>query len=216
MTSTAQSQSTGLKQPLTPPTVTVSTCKPDIQPASTAYLDHQAYVQGTFPVKLGANVVVHPRARLLSFQGPLTIGAGTVIAERCVVGGPAPEDPKGPVPPPPEEPVETTVGQNVMLHAAAQIECGSSLEDGCLVEPRAVVMRGVKMGKHSKACAATIVDRSVPDWIVILGGGQVRRLRQGAEGPEEGRLNGLQKEREAMVNLLKTAAAKATLGKRRG
>lgn len=192
----------------------VTTTRPPLEIHPTAHLDPQAYIQGTFTITLGANVVIHPRARLVSIRGPLTIRAGTVILERCVVGGPGP-DPKEPLPSPPEVPVNTVIGQNVVLQASAEVQAGAVLDDACLIEPRAVIKKGVDIGKHSKVCAGCVVDRSVRDWTVVWGNGQTRRLRTGAVDPEDGRLKALGIDRASTAALLKTAAAKATLGKRK-
>jgi carbonic anhydrase/acetyltransferase-like protein (isoleucine patch superfamily) len=193
----------------------VSASKPPLEVHPSAHLDPQTYVQGTFTITLGANVTIHPRARLVSIHGPLNIGHGTMILERCVVGGPGP-DPREPLPPPPAEPVGTVIGQNVVIHASAQIQAGASLDDACSIEPRALVKKGVNIGKHSKVCAGCVVDRSIRDWAVVWGDGHTRRTRTAAEAPENGRLKALERERDATALLLKAAAAKATLGRRRG
>jgi dynactin 6 len=193
----------------------VAGSRPPLEIHPTAHLDPQAYVQGTFTITIGPNVVVHPRARLVSVYGPVIIRAGTVISERCIVGGPAP-DPKAPPLPPLEVPLVTEIRHNVMLHASAEIKAGAYLDEACLIEPRAVVQRGVNIGKHCKVCSGCVVDRSVRDWTVVWGHGQRRRMRTGVIDPENGRLKALEIEREATAALLKAAAAKATLGKRRG
>jgi carbonic anhydrase/acetyltransferase-like protein (isoleucine patch superfamily) len=198
-----------------PSNVAVTGSRPPMEIHPTAHLDPQAYVQGTFTITLGPNVVIHPRARLVSAHGPVMIRAGTVISERCVIGGPAP-DSKAPPSAPPEVPVMTEMRQDVMLHASVEIQAGAYLDEACLIEPRAVVQKDVKIGKHCKVCAGCVVDRSVRDWTVVWGDGQRRRLRTGAIDPENGRLKALEIEREATAGLLKAAAAKATLGKRRG
>ncbi|KAF7503979.1 hypothetical protein GJ744_002953 [Endocarpon pusillum] len=201
-------------EPAAGPSNVVPTTRPPLEVHPTAHLDPQAYIQGTSTITLGPNVVIHPRARLVSVHGPLTIRAGTVILERCVVGGPVP-DPKEPLPPPPEAPVNTVVGQNVLLQASAEVRAGAFLDEACLIEPRAVIRRGVHIGKHTKVCAGCVVDRSVRDWTVLWGDGQTRRLRTGAIDPEDGRLKALEIDRESTAGLLTVAAAKATLGKRR-
>ncbi|ERF68406.1 hypothetical protein EPUS_03724 [Endocarpon pusillum Z07020] len=201
-------------EPPAGPSNVVPTTRPPLEVHPTAHLDPQAYIQGTSTITLGANVVIHPRARLVSVHGPLTIRAGSVILERCVVGGPVP-DPKEPLPPPPEAPVNTVVAQNVLLQASAEVQAGAFLDEACLIEPRAVIKKGVHIGKHTKVCAGCVVDRSVRDWTVLWGDGQTRRLRTGAIDPEDGRLKALEIDRESTAGLLTTAAAKATLGKRR-
>lgn len=139
--------------------------------------------------------------------------------ERCVVGGPG-VDPRDRLPPPTSslagEPLRTVIGENVHLSASAEIEAGTCLEDACLIESRAMIKKGVKVGKHSKVCAGCVVDRDVGEWVVVWGDGEARRMRKGAEVPEMGRLKALEREREATVGLLRAAAARATLGKRRG
>jgi carbonic anhydrase/acetyltransferase-like protein (isoleucine patch superfamily) len=204
-----------VQPPAAASTSALSTSKPPTEPHPTAHLDPQAYVQGTHTITLGENVVIHPRARLVSQYGPLVIGAGTIISERCVVGGPVP-DPKEPLPSPAVESIRTVIGENVMLHAAVEVHAGAALDDACMIEPRVVVKKGVKVGKHSKVCAGCVVDRSVGDWVVMWGDGQTRRTRTGAVEPEDGRLRALERERDGTARLLKSAAAKATLGKRRG
>ena len=213
-TSSSEEPQPRVEPPAGPSNVVPTTTRPPLEIHPTAHLDPQAYIQGTSTITLGANVVVHPRARLVSVHGPLTIRAGTVILERCVVGGPGP-DPKEPLPPPPEAPVNTIVGQNVLLQASAEVQVGAFLDEACLIEPRAVIKKGVHIGKHTKVCAGCVVDRSVRDWTVLWGDGQTRRLRTGAVDPEDGRLKALDIDRESTAGLLKSAAAKATLGKRR-
>ena len=198
----------------TTPSNVVPAPKPPLEIHPTAHLDPQAYIQGTSTLTLAADVIIHPRARLVSVHGPLIIHAGTVISERCVVGGPGP-DPREPLPPPPEVPLKTVIGQDVVLHASAEVQAGASLDDACLIEPRAVIKKGVKIGKHSKICAGCVVRRSVGDWTVVWGDGQTRRMRAGVVDPENGRLKALEREREATTGLLKAAAAKATLAKRK-
>lgn len=79
-----------------------------------------------------------------------------------------------------------------------------------------MIKKGVKVGKHSKVCAGCVIDRTIGDWVVVMGDGQIRRMRMSSVDPENGRLRAVEVEREATVGLLKAAAAKATLGKRRG
>lgn len=213
----AQSESSNdLPQSSNPPSTVapnlVVPVKPRLEIHPTAHLDPQAYVMGTHTITLGPEVVVHPRARLISAHGPLIIGAATVISERCIVGGLSP-DPKEPPSPTLAKSIRTVVGQSVMIHASAEIEAGTFLDDYCLIEPRVVIMKGVNIGKHCKVCAGCTVDRTVAAWLVVCGDGQTRRMRTGAD--EEGRLISLQREREDTAFILKAAAAKSTFGKRK-
>ena len=60
------------------------------------------------------------------------------------------------------------------------------------------------------------MDRDVADWEVVYGDGQSRRKRAPNQGYEEVRLRALAKDREATTVLLKMAAAKTLLVKRKG
>ena len=51
-----------------------------------AIVSAAASLTGVFPITIGANSIVHPRARLTSLCGPITIGEGCMISEKAVVG----------------------------------------------------------------------------------------------------------------------------------
>jgi carbonic anhydrase/acetyltransferase-like protein (isoleucine patch superfamily) len=203
------SSTTTATPPLTkPPT--------DIHP--TAHLDPSAYVLGTHPISLSPSVLIHPRARLVSTHGPLIIDSGTVISERCVIGGPAP-DPSSPsanMPDPDSDPLKTTIGSTVLLHPNSTIHAGATLKESCIVEPHATVLANITVGAHAKVCAGVTVDRDVGDWEVVYGDGQNRRKRAPIQSYEDVRLRALEKDRDGTMALLKAAAAKALLVKRKG
>ena len=185
----------------------------------TAHLDPHAYIQGHHVITLGPGVLIHPRARLVSAHGPLTIGAGSTILERCVIGGPAPDlrdVVKGTVGDGDGQGLETKIGVDVMVQAGAEVMAGAEVGDACVLEAKAVVERGTKIGSESRVCAECTVGRDVSDRMVVWGDGQRIRRRVVDDGFENGRLRALRTEREATINLLKVAAAKASLGKRRG
>ena len=82
------------------------------------------------------------------------------------------------------------------------------------------------VGAHSKICAGVTVSSGseVPEWTVVYGDGSLRRkrLRHGIEGvgggPEDvlenGRSRAMDKEREGVVAILRTASRNAAVGKR--
>jgi carbonic anhydrase/acetyltransferase-like protein (isoleucine patch superfamily) len=188
----------------------------DIHP--TAHLDPSAYVLGTHPISLSPFVLIHPRARLVSTHGPLIIDSGAVISERCVIGGPAPEPSSlsADTPDPDSDPLKTTVGCTVLLHPNSTIHAGATLKESCIVEPHATVLANITVGAHAKVCAGVTVDRDVGDWEVVYGDGQSRRKRAPLQSYEDVRLRALEKDRDGTMALLKAAAAKALLVKRKG
>jgi carbonic anhydrase/acetyltransferase-like protein (isoleucine patch superfamily) len=191
----------------------------DIHP--TAHLDPSAYVLGTHPISLGPSVLIHPRARLISTHGPLLIDSGTIISERCIVGGPAPDPSKLPSThdissEEESDPLKTTIGASVLLHPTSTIHAGATLQSACIIEPHATVHASITVGAHAKVCAGVTVDRDVADWEVVYGDGQQRRKRAQVQEYEEVRLRALEKDREGTMALLKAAVAKTLLAKRKG
>ena len=188
----------------------------DIHP--TAHLDPSAYVLGIHPISISPSVLIHPRARLVSTHGPLIIDSGTIISERCVIGGPAP-DPSSlstDTPDPDSDPLKTIIGFTALLHPNSIIHAGATLKESCIVEPYATVLANITVGAHAKVCAGVTVDRDVDDWEVVYGDGQSRRKRAPIQSYEDVRLRALEKDRDGTMALLKATVAKALLVKRKG
>jgi carbonic anhydrase/acetyltransferase-like protein (isoleucine patch superfamily) len=175
-------------------------------------------VLGSHAISLGPSVLIHPRARLVSAHGPLIIDSGTIICERCIVGGPAPDPSSKLAPGESEEvdPLKTSIGPSVLLHPTSTIYAGATLKESCIVEPHATVLASVTIGAHAKVCAGVTVDRDVADWETVYGDGQQKRKRAPMQDYEDVRLRALEKDREGTMALLKAAAAKALLAKRKG
>jgi dynactin-6 len=215
------------------PATTLAKPPTDIHP--TAHLDPAAYVLGTHPISIAPQVLIHPRARLISTHGPLIIDTGTIITERCIVGGPAPApapilDPSTTNPAPglpltaedaddaadDDLPLKTTLGSSVLLHPSCTIHAGATLQASCIIEPHATVLPSVTIGSHAKVCAGVTVDRDVADWEVVLGDGKQRRKRTPDPAYEDVRLRALERDREGTMGLLREAAKKAlAMGKQR-
>jgi carbonic anhydrase/acetyltransferase-like protein (isoleucine patch superfamily) len=148
----------------------------------------------------------------------LIIDSGTVISERCVIGGPA-SDPSclsTDTPDPDSDPLKTTIGSTVLLHPNSTIHAGATLRESCIVEAHATVLANITVGAHAKVCAGVTVDRDVGNWEVVYGDGQSRRKRAPIQSYEDVRLRALEKDRDGTMALLKAAAAKALLVKRKG
>ena len=240
--STAQLQSQAQPQ-----NTSSSSTRPPVTLGQTTHLDPGAYVRGTHAITLGEQILVHPRAQLVAVNGPLTISDKCIISEKCIIGGPTasassttpntatgvanpdltPSSKPSPVIPQAEgdddeDPVKTTIGENVYIHASAHVHAGTTIKEAVLIESHVTVLKGVTVGAHSKICAGVTVDTDVDEWTVVMGSGEVRRRRRPAAIDEEGvdvvetmRLKAMDKEREGTVAILKMAARMATLARKK-
>jgi len=87
----AHPQSAGLKAPTHPSqqhrvSSSAAPAKPSLAIHPSATIADTALLHGTYQISVGAGVVVHPRARLYSYDGPIMIGDGCVIGEKSTIG----------------------------------------------------------------------------------------------------------------------------------
>lgn len=110
--------------------------KPPTALASSVVIADTASLTGTYPINIGANSVIHPRAKLASAHGPITIGEHCIICERTLI---SPADTAG-----------VSVGDGTVVEVNAVLE--GSVGEGCVVEVGARVERGAKIGKVRLSC----------------------------------------------------------------
>ncbi|KAI1610540.1 trimeric LpxA-like protein [Exophiala viscosa] len=206
-----------------------SSSRPPVSLGQTTHLDPGAYVRGSHAITLGEHSLVHPRAHLVAIHGPISIGDGCIISEKCVIGGPVQGSASPGLPQSPEtehnesDPSKTTIGANVYIQANAQIHAGATIQDAVLIEAHAVVLLGVTVGSHAKVCAGVTLERDLEDWAVVYGHGDVKRSRKpsadaGAEQAdlvETVRLKAMDKEREGTAAILKLASRMASVAKKK-
>ena len=194
----------------------------------TATLSDNAYFQGTHPIAIGAGTVIHPRARLLSFEGPISIGEGCIISEKSVIGGGSPSsssasrsdthdaDPSGESPQTPR-PIPTILENAVIIGPLATVATGAHIRSAATVDTSAFLGKDVRIGKHAKVCTSCRIPGGevVGDWLVVWGSGtglQRRRRRNdrgndatgglGGRDVETARLIVLSREREGLTKLI--------------
>ncbi|KAI9825446.1 MAG: hypothetical protein M1832_001176 [Thelocarpon impressellum] len=190
--------------------------KPPCTIHPTAIIADTAVLSGTFPVTIGANAVLHPRAKLLSTYGPVSVGAWCVIGERCVVGLSSP--------PSASKDIGGKVGEEgVVVEDATTLEPGAVVEakrvgQGSVIDVRARLNPGSSVGAKCKIGPLCVVaeGESVPDRTVVYhdGGAGMRRRRRGRGGGEgEERVEALRLEAgrrhvEVLRRLIPTQIAK--------
>jgi carbonic anhydrase/acetyltransferase-like protein (isoleucine patch superfamily) len=199
--------------------------KPPVSTSSTATVSDLAAFQGTHPVTIGEGTIIHPRAKVLSFEGPIVIGDGCIIGEKAVIGGGRGSSPSRSSGKPAAEHATPTILENsVAIGPLATVSVGAHVRSAATVDTSATVGRGARIGKHAKVCTSCCIPENevVADWIVVWGAngcgmGLQRRKRPSDRGSEatgglggrdveSARLTALGKEREGLTKLIGVAA----------
>ncbi|KAI1095513.1 trimeric LpxA-like protein [Rostrohypoxylon terebratum] len=135
-----------------------------------------ALLTGNHTINISSESVVHPRAKLDSSNGRITIGRRCIVHERTSIGQLS-ADPR---------PSESRDG--VFIGDYATIEVGSVLEsggtqigDGCLIGVGSKVGKGAKLGKHCTLTPQSVVQpfEVIPDFTVIYSNGTRRIDKRG-------------------------------------
>ncbi|CEN59336.1 hypothetical protein ASPCAL01788 [Aspergillus calidoustus] len=178
-----------------------STPKPALPPitaSSSATIAESALFQGTYPVTIGRGTIIHPRARIYSFAGPVVIGNECIISEKCVIGTiPGMGTVVSTMTTGDRNKENQRVGQtgggggggedgaiqissSVTIGPMASIAAGVTIHSGVVVETAAVLNAGVDIGAHSKICARAEVSAGarIREWTVVWGAGKGVGLRR--------------------------------------
>lgn len=141
--------------------------KPPTSLASNIVISDSANLTGTHLITILDNTIVHPRTRLISLQGPITIGSTCIISERSAI------HPIG-------EGID--IGNGVIIEVGATVEA-RRIGEGCVIEVNAKVGKGAVLGKHCKiGPMCSVADNEVlPDYTVIYGHGLRRQDKSGVE-----------------------------------
>lgn len=114
--------------------------KPPAAISSSVTIADNASVTGTYLISIGSLTVVHPRTKLTTLYGPLTVGKNCIISERCNIGlqsagGEGIVVGEG-----------VAIGDGVVIEVGAVVE-GKEIGDGCIVEVGAKIGKGAVVGK---------------------------------------------------------------------
>lgn len=104
--------------------------RPPVSLAPSIIISDTTALTGTYPIRIGAHTALHPKVKLNSTLGPITIGAHCIISERAVLAAP---DETG-----------LTIEDGVLIEVNAVIEArfigeNSGIEVGAKVGKRAVI-----------------------------------------------------------------------------
>ncbi|KAI1777507.1 trimeric LpxA-like protein [Hypoxylon cercidicola] len=144
--------------------------------SSSIIIADSALLTGNHTINISSESVVHPRAKLDSSNGRITIGRRCIVHERTSIGA-ASADPT---------PSESRDG--VVLSDYATVEVGAVIEsggtmigEGCLIGVGCKVGKGAKLGKHCTLTPQSIVQpwEEVPDFTVVYSNGTRRLDKRG-------------------------------------
>ncbi|KAK3384388.1 trimeric LpxA-like protein [Lasiosphaeria ovina] len=173
------------------PPVSQAGPKPPVQFSSSITIADSALLTGSHTILAGSESVIHPRARLDSSGGRITIGRRCIVHERSIVGGNAATVTLSPsrgsktsdtlLSPLPSS-AGVTLADYVLVDVGAVIEAGDTVVgEGTTVGVGARVCAGAVVGKHCTLTPHTVVAAGdvVPDFTVIYSKGLRRRDLRG-------------------------------------
>ncbi|KAJ5259532.1 hypothetical protein N7478_012513 [Penicillium angulare] len=172
-----------------------------------------AVFQGTYPVTIGANTIIHPRARFYAYEGPIYIGDGCIISEKATIGAaptksrsrsrspsPSPSSSTSPSPSQsgestptesqnqPTQELTTRLSYFVIIGPQTTVLPGAHIHSSTHVEALCIIHRRADVGSHVKICSGCEVPESgsVPEWMVVWGSGLGQRRRRVKEAKMPG------------------------------
>ncbi|KAJ9654047.1 hypothetical protein H2198_006846 [Neophaeococcomyces mojaviensis] len=159
-----------------------SSGSPPVNISPYCHLDPVSYVKGTHLLTLENGVLVHPRSKLFTDMGPITIKEGSIISEKCTIGNLSGKDSimlhKGQAPKAllaatdsntqtlgsnsgvftqeglaNEPELPITIGRSVYIHPNVNLQPPCTVADFAILEPGVTVSPGCFINSHSKICA---------------------------------------------------------------
>ena len=107
----------------------------------TAVVSETAILSGTYPITIGSNTVIHPRATIVSEHRPVIVGDNCIISERTTVGSKSKI-----VDSAEEEQDEVNLEDGVSIEVGAQVEA-RRIGRGSVVGVNARIKKGAILGK---------------------------------------------------------------------
>ncbi|KAK3350070.1 trimeric LpxA-like protein [Lasiosphaeria hispida] len=178
--------------------------RPPVQFSSPLTIAESAVLTGSHTISISSESVIHPRARLDSLGGRITIGRRCIVHERSTVGAIGTEGPaKGA-----DKAEGVTLGDYVTVEVAAAIEAGGTLiGEGTTVGVSVKVGAGAVVGRYCTLTPHTVVvaGEVIPDFTVIYSNGMRRTDRRGVT---ELRNKGQTRQIEVLRRMIPTNPAK--------
>ncbi|KAI0388870.1 trimeric LpxA-like protein [Xylariaceae sp. FL0594] len=145
--------------------------------SSSATVADSALLTGTHTINISSESVVHPRAKLDSANGRITIGRRCIIHERTNIGALSAD------PTPSASRDGVVIGDYVTVEVGTVIESGGTMiGDGCTVGVGSRIGKGAKLGKHCTLTPRSVIlpGDTIPDFTVVYSNGMRRLDKRGA------------------------------------
>ncbi|OTB09472.1 hypothetical protein M426DRAFT_316023 [Hypoxylon sp. CI-4A] len=140
--------------------------------SSSITIADSALLTGNHTINVSSESVVHPRAKLDSSNGRITIGRRCIIHERTSIGAVSAD------PTPSESRDGVVISDYTTVEVGAVLESGGTIiGEGCLIGVGSRVGKGAKLGKHCTLTPKTVIQPGevIPDFTVIYSNG-IRRI----------------------------------------
>ncbi|KAI1121399.1 trimeric LpxA-like protein [Nemania abortiva] len=144
--------------------------------SSSITIADSALLTGNHTINISSESVVHPRAKLDSANGRITIGRRCIVHERTNIGA-ASADPT-----PSESRDGVVVSDYATVEVGAVIESGGTvIGEGCVVGVGSRVGKGAKLGKQCILTPKSVIrpGEVVPDFTVVYSNGTRRLDKRG-------------------------------------
>ncbi|CCC13494.1 hypothetical protein SMACR_07118 [Sordaria macrospora] len=166
------------------PAVSQSGPKPPVQFSSSCTVADSALLTGPHTIIVSTESVIHPRARLESLGGRVTVGRRCIVHERACLGAADLQGRyhKGSPDKDGRSMGAVTLGDYVTVEVGAQVESGGTvIGEGTTVGIGTRVGAGAVVGKHCTLTANSIVAAGevIPDYTVIYSNGLRRVDKRG-------------------------------------
>ena len=135
--------------------------KPPTKISPSAIIPDNAILTGTYPITIGANTVIHPRAKLVSTHGPITIGDFTIISERSTIGPAASASGEAVHELLIEDHVNIEPGaviEAAKVGKATCIEANARISDGAVVGKVRLLQRACKSSAETSMCGGVALQ----------------------------------------------------------
>ncbi|OIW24445.1 trimeric LpxA-like protein [Coniochaeta ligniaria NRRL 30616] len=160
------------------PPISQSGPKPPVTFSSSITISDGAVLTGTNPILISSESVIHPRARLDSMGGTISIGKRCIIHERTRIGDMGSEGRLSLQ----EGNKAVTLEDYVTVETAAVVEAGDTLlGEGTVVGVGSRIGRGAVVGKYCTITPQSEVpdEARIPDFTVVYGNGMRRQDKRG-------------------------------------
>ncbi|KAI1651084.1 trimeric LpxA-like protein [Daldinia loculata] len=144
--------------------------------SSSITIADSALLAGNHTINISSETVIHPRAKLDSSNGRITIGRRCIVHERTSIGATSAD------PTPSESRDGVVVSDYVTIEVGVVLESGGTMiGEGCIVGVGCRIGKGARLGKHCTLTPHSVIQpwEIVPDFTVVYSNGTRRTDKRG-------------------------------------